>query len=43
MSKIILATTSPYRIQAFKFLGIDFETEGSRVDESQVYRSNPEE
>jgi septum formation protein len=43
MSKIILATTSPYRIEAFKFLGIDFETEGSKVDESQADRSNPEE
>lgn len=43
MSKIILATTSPYRIEAFKFLGIDFEAEGSKVDESQADRSNPEE
>ncbi len=43
MVKIILATTSPYRIEAFKFLGIDFEAEGSKVDESQVERTNPEE
>jgi len=43
MSKIILATTSPYRIEAFKFLGIDFIAEGSKVDESQVERSDPKE
>ncbi len=43
MSKIILATTSPYRREAFKFLGIDFEAEGSGVDESQIDRDNPEE
>lgn len=43
MSKIILATTSPYRIEAFKFLGIDFESEGSKVDESQSERRDPEE
>jgi len=42
MSKIILATSSPYRREAFRFLGIDFESENSRVDESQVERSNPE-
>jgi septum formation protein len=41
--KIILATTSPYRIQAFKFLEIDFIAEGSKVDESQIERNNPEE
>ncbi|OQA04155.1 MAG: Maf-like protein YceF [bacterium ADurb.Bin400] len=33
MSKIILATTSPYRQQAFKFLDLDFVAEGSDVDE----------
>jgi len=33
MTKIILATTSPYRIEAFKFLDIDFASEGSQVDE----------
>lgn len=43
MSKIILATTSPYREEAFSFLGISFEIEGSKVDESQVPRTNPEE
>ncbi len=43
MSKIILATTSPYRIEAFKFLGVDFEAEGSKVDESQAERQDPEE
>ncbi len=43
MSKIILATVSPYRREAFKFLGIDFEAEGSEVDESQEERNNPEE
>ena len=41
--KIILATTSLYRIQAFKFLGIDFESQPSNVDESQLERNNPEE
>jgi len=43
MQKIILATTSPYRIEALKFLGIDFEAEGSKVDESQAGRKDPEE
>ena len=43
MPKIILATTSSYRIQAFKFLGIDFEAEGSKVNESETDRNNPEE
>ena len=41
--KIILATTSPYRIAAFKFLDINFIAEGSKVDESKVDRNNPEE
>jgi len=41
--KIILATTSLYRIQAFKFLGIDFKSQPSNVDESQLERNNPEE
>lgn len=31
--KLILATTSPYRKQAFAMLGIPFEAEGSKVDE----------
>ena len=43
MTKVILATSSPYRQEAFGFLGIDFEAEGSNVDESQVDRINPEE
>lgn len=43
MPKIILATTSPYRKEAFGFLGIDFEAKGSNVDESQIERNNPEE
>lgn len=43
MTKIILATISPYRKEAFKFLGIDFEAKGSNIDESQVERKNPEE
>jgi septum formation protein len=43
MAKIILATSSPYRQEAFGFLGIPFEIEGSKVDESQVERNNPEE
>ena len=43
MPKIILATTSPYRREAFAFLGIDFEAVGSEVDESKVERKNPEE
>ncbi len=43
MLKVILATTSPYRKEAFGFLGIDFEIEGSEVDESQAERTNPEE
>ena len=43
MSKIILATTSPYRRETFGYLGIPFEPEGSEVDESQLERNNPEE
>ncbi|MFA6190092.1 MAG: Maf family protein [Candidatus Staskawiczbacteria bacterium] len=42
MRKIILATTSPYRIKAFKFLGIDFEPQASSVDESLIERKDPE-
>lgn len=41
--KIILATTSPYRKEIFGYLGIPFEAEGSKVDESQLERNNPEE
>lgn len=40
--KIILATTSPYRKEAFGFLGIDFTSEGSNMDETQVARNDPE-
>lgn len=43
MTKIILATTSPYRREAFGYLGIGFEAIGSGVDESQVERATPEE
>jgi len=43
MSKIILATTSPYRKETFGYLGIPFEAEGSNIDESQLERNNPEE
>ena len=43
MTKVILASSSPYRQEALKFLGIDFEVEESQVDESQVDRTNPEE
>lgn len=41
--KIILATTSPYRQEAFGMLGIDFEATGSNVDENFDERpSHPE-
>lgn len=44
MTKLILATTSPYRIEAFRFLGLDFVAEGSNVDEHFGGRpNNPEE
>lgn len=39
--KIILATTSKYRIAAFRFLKIPFEVQGSNIDESMVNRKNP--
>jgi septum formation protein len=42
MTKIILATTSPYRRETFGYLGIPFEAEASNVDESQLERDNPE-
>ena len=41
--KIILATNSPYRIEAFGYLGIPFEAKGSNIDESQLERNNPED
>jgi hypothetical protein len=31
MIKIILATSSPHRIEAFKFLGIDIEAPGHKL------------
>jgi len=43
MTKIILATISPYRRETFGYLGVPFEAEGSNVDESQLERNNPEE
>jgi len=33
MTKIILATSSPYRQEAFRFLGLDFIAQGSDADE----------
>ena len=36
--KLILATISPYRIEAFKKLGVDFIAEGSNVDEEHADR-----
>ena len=38
MTQLILATTSPYRIEAFKFLGLDFISQGSNVDEYTAAR-----
>ncbi len=43
MTKIVLATTSPYRKEVLGYLGIEFEVAGSNVDESRVERNNPEE
>ena len=43
MLKIILATSSPYRREAFGFLGMDFKAESSDIDESVVERNNPED
>ena len=43
MLKLVLATSSPYRQTAFGFLGINFEIEESKVDESQADRTSPEE
>ncbi|MFA7717107.1 MAG: Maf family protein [Candidatus Absconditabacterales bacterium] len=41
---IILATTSPYRLEIFKKLGLHFVGEGSNVDEYATERpTNPEE
>ena len=42
--KIVLATTSPYRVQAMKMAGIDFEAKSSNVEEKFEGRPNsPEE
>lgn len=38
MLKIILATKSPYRQEAFKSLGLDFIAEGSKIDENFLNR-----
>lgn len=43
MKKIILATFSPFRKEAFQLLGIDFMVENSGIDESREERKNPEE
>lgn len=44
MPQIILATSSPYRQEAFRSLGLDFVAEGSAVDEYFDGRPNsPEE
>jgi len=44
MKKIILATASPYRQEAFKMLGIDFEAIASNIDEDFSDRpNNPQE
>ena len=41
MTKIILATTSKYKIKAFSYLKVPFKTEDSEVDEYQFKRDNP--
>jgi septum formation protein len=42
--KVILATTSPYRVAALKATGIQFEARGSNVDENVAGRpDSPEE
>ena len=40
MTKIILATSSPYRQEAFRLLGLDFEAQSSDVDEYFAGRPN---
>ena len=40
--KLILATTSKFRIKAFRNLGIPFEAVDSKVDEKKFSRDNPE-
>jgi len=41
--KIILATSSPYRIKAFKMLGLGFEAEASNAEEKFAGRPNDPE
>ena len=44
MTKLILATTSPYRQQAFRMIGVEFTPEASGVDEHSIERpESPEE
>ncbi len=44
VSRIILATSSPYRQEAFRFLGLDFVAHSSNVDEYHAGRpDSPEE
>jgi septum formation protein len=44
MTKLILATTSKYRLDSFRFLDLDFISQGSNVDEYFEGRPNsPEE
>lgn len=44
MTKIILATTSPYRKELFSYLGLDFTSEDSNVNEKFEERpADPEE
>ncbi|MBU0670772.1 Maf family protein, partial [Patescibacteria group bacterium] len=40
MSKIILATSSPYRIEAFRTLGLEFEAVKSEIEENFFGRSD---
>jgi septum formation protein len=40
MKKIILATTSSYRQEAFRMIGLDFEVKGSNIDEKFIGRPN---
>jgi len=42
MTKIVLATSSPYRKELFRVLGIKFDTENSGVNESLASRDSPE-
>jgi len=42
MSKVVLATSSPYRIEAFAYLKIPFTNEASEVDESLAPHETPQ-